>query len=65
MNEEINVRKEGRDDKEPLVSDNHVPKTMYLTPRDADHSEEGAAKAIGRLWQSSKTTLHNAVIYRE
>ena len=65
MNEEINVRKEGRDDKEPLVSDNHVPKTMYLTPRDTNHSEEYSAKAICRIRQGRKTTLHHAVVYRE
>jgi hypothetical protein len=65
VNEKIDVRKESGDDEIPLVADNHVPKTMYLTPRYTYHSEEYSAKSVGWLRQGSKTTLHYTIVDRE
>jgi dsRNA-specific ribonuclease len=59
------MREESRDNEKPFITVYHVFKTMYLTPRDTNHSEEYSAKSVGWLRQSGKTTLHYTIVDRE
>jgi hypothetical protein len=45
VNEEVDVRKEGRKDKEQLIAVYHILETMNSAPRDTYHCKEHSAES--------------------